>query len=343
MSLFKIAIVGDCYDEASDLAKRAFHPSGPAGKELDGMLADAGIARAECFITTVFNLRVPGGDVKALCAKKTAGSYIPGKPALVPAGYCRAEYAGQVDRVLRELTEVRPNITVLMGNTATWAVNNQTAVSKLRGAVTTSGLLPGFKILPTYHPTAIARQYDLRPVTVLDLMKAKAESEFLELRRPKREVWIDPTIEDIILFKERYIDGCADLAFDIETSNEQITCIGFAPSIDRCLVIPIWDIRKPNGSYWGTLDEELMVWKLIASILAGPEPKVGQNGLYDIQYLWMRYGVPVVNYAHDTMLLHHSLLPECPKGLDFLGSVYTNEVAWKQDRPRGKNTIKRED
>jgi hypothetical protein len=43
------------------------------------------------------------------------------------------------------------------------------------------------------------------------------------------------------------------------------------------------------------------------------------------------------------MLLHHALQPEVQKGLGFLGSIYTEEPAWKIMRPRGKGTIKRED
>jgi hypothetical protein len=43
------------------------------------------------------------------------------------------------------------------------------------------------------------------------------------------------------------------------------------------------------------------------------------------------------------MLLHHALQPESPKGLDFLGSVYTEEASWKLMRPRGKQTIKRDE
>lgn len=341
MSVFKIALIGEAYGEAEEIAGRPF--VGPAGKELDAMLSDAGILRGECLVTNVFNFRPKGNDLSTICTTKTGGGYIPGRSALLPAKYLRTEFSPQLDRLYSELRASEPNIAVLLGNTASWALNDQTAVSKLRGAVTTSRFIPGLKIIPTYHPAAVLRQYDLRAVTVLDLMKAKAESEFKELRRPSREIWIEPTLADIQEFRERFISGCPDLAFDIETSNEQITCIGFAPSIDRALVIPFWDIRKPGGSYWDSLADELAAWKLVADILAGPEPKVGQNLLYDVQYLWMKYGIPVMNITNDTMLLHHSLLPECPKGLDFLGSVYTNEVAWKQDRPRGKNTIKRED
>ena len=78
-------------------------------------------------------------------------------------------------------------------------------------------------------------------------------------------------------------------------------------------------------------------------VLSGPEPKVFQNGLYDISFLWRSYRIKTVNAEHDTMLLHHALHPESPKGLDFLGSVYTNHASWKLMRPRGKQTIKRDE
>jgi hypothetical protein len=40
-------------------------------------------------------------------------------------------------------------------------------------------------------------------------------------------------------------------------------------------------------------------------------------------------GFRVVNCAEDTMLMHHALFPELPKSLGFMGSIYTNEAAWK--------------
>ena len=118
---------------------------------------------------------------------------------------------------------------------------------------------------------------------------------------------------------------------------------GFAASVDRALVIPFFDDNDAKRNYWPTLRDELTAWDLVASILDLPAKKVGQNGLYDIQHLWQNYGIPVRNYDNDTMLLHHSLQPESEKGLGFLGSVYTNEPAWKVERPRGKETQKRDD
>jgi len=54
--------------------------------------------------------------------------------------------------------------------------------------------------------------------------------------------------------------------------------------------------------------------------------------------------MPVRNAEHDTMLLSHALHPESPKGLAFLGSVYTDESAWKLNiRLKHKGTIKKEE
>ncbi len=218
------------------------------------------------------------------------------------------------------------------------------SVAKTRGTCALSPYVPELKCLSTYHPGTVLSQYDLRHVTVFDMVKAKRESEFPELRRPNREIWLAPTLADIREFYERFIRGIkGPLSVDIETAGEQITCIGFAPTIDRAICIPFVDPRKGSGSYWDNLGDELAAWALVREILSDPIPKLGQNFLYDISYIWQRYGLPIVNFDHDTMLLHHSLQPELPKGLDFLGSVYCNEVSWKSDRPRGEQTIKRED
>ena len=214
---------------------------------------------------------------------------------------------------------------------------------KLEEHVRISSVLPTLKVLPTYHPANIFHQYENRHVAVLDLMKAKREAEFPELRRPLREVWTDPDLNDIEIFYERFIKDAEFLAFDVETAISQVTCISFAPSVDRVLVIPFMDHRFPGTNYWPTIAEEIAAWGWVRKILQTPSKKVGQNVLYDVQYLWRAHGLTVRNLAHDTMLLHHSLHPESPKSLGFLGGIYTNEIAWKPMRPRGKHMEKAED
>jgi len=340
--LCKIMIVGEAWGEQEERMQSPF--VGPTGYELWRMLSEANIKRSECYVTNVFNLRPkPTNDIENLCCspKPTITGSL---PALSRGKYLRPEFLPQVQRLYSDVQRVRPNIIIALGNTACWALLLTTGISKLRGAITVTAApeANGTKILPTYHPSAVCREWSLRPVTVLDFCKARRESEYPEIRRPERTVYIEPSLSDMEWFYDRHLVHCESISFDIETAGDQITCIGFAPNPETALVIPFCDPRKPGGSYWDNPQEEEEAWRFVRRVLAMPQPKSGQNGLYDITFLWRGYGITVTNYDEDTMLLHHALQPESPKGLGFLGSVYTNEASWKLMR-KGKETIKRED
>jgi hypothetical protein len=60
------------------------------------------------------------------------------------------------------------------------------------------------------------------------------------------------------------------------------------------------------------------------------KPCVFQNGLYDMSQLWRHNGIPTVHDTEDTMLMHHAYMPELPKGLGFLATLYSEEASWKQ-------------
>lgn len=341
--MFKIAIIGEAFGADEEAQKKPF--VGPSGQELNRMLKDAGIERGHCYVTNVFNLRPPKNDVEHFFAPKGEGTSSVFKVPLKTARYLKREYESEVARVLKEIEELRPNLAILLGNTACWAFLGNPKISKIRGAITTSKIFPWLKCLPTYHPAAVLRQYDLRHVTVLDLAKAKREAEYPEVRRRTRELWLDPTLEEIEKFYFEHVLTAKRMAVDIETNyGAQITCIGFATSPDRAICIPFFDYRKPSGSYWNPLGQELDAWEWVAKYCDSLSEKVAQNGLFDYQYIFQQYGIKVRNAGEDTMLIHHSLHPEAPKSLDFLGSVYCDEAAWKTDRPKGKNAaLKRND
>ena len=56
---------------------------------------------------------------------------------------------------------------------------------------------------------------------------------------------------------------------------------------------------------------------------------IGQNLLYDVQHLDRQAQCRLACISDDTMLAYHAMYPEMQKGLGFLGSVYTNELSWK--------------
>lgn len=332
-----IALVGEAWGEHEEAAQRPF--VGPAGRLLDHLLTAADIRRSECFITNVFNLRPqPTNDVKNLCGPKADG--IPGFPALQAGKYVLAQYAPHLERLYAELSDVNPYVTVAFGATASWALCRTSGIRAIRGAPLLGQ--GGRKVLPTYHPAAALRDYSLCPIIIADLLKARREAGFSEIRRPQREIWTAPTLGDLDLFEAQHLQGARRIACDIETKGDQITCIGFAPSPQVALVVPFFQQGAADHSYWPNAIAEAAAWAWVRRVLMDPAYQfVFQNGLYDMHFLWRRYGIPVPGAAEDTMLLHHALQPEMEKGLGFLGTLYTDEAAWKF--LRHIDTIKRED
>lgn len=342
----RILILGEAYGEDEDKAQTPF--VGKAGWYLNQLLEASGISRLDCHVTNVFNIRPqPTDDITNLCASKKEGGIVPGWPELTSSKYIRTEFAHHLPRLQAEINEVKPNLILSLGGTALWALTGNSGITRSRGAICESvrtPMMPGLnpvKVLPTFHPANLLRDPSNREITILDFVKAERESHFPEIRRPRRFIHIEPTLPEIWDFTAQYLLSAQRISIDIETVGNQITCIGFAPTTDRALVIPFCDLRKPGGSYWPTEQEEHAAWNYVRGICLLPAEKLFQNGLYDMAFLWRRYGIHCNNVVHDTMLLHHALQPELPKGLGFMGSLYTNEASWKIMGKKSE-TIKRE-
>lgn len=335
-----ICIVGGYYGAEEEKERCAF--VGTSGYHLTKMLNEAGINRADCLLTNVFNMRPKGNKLESLCGPKPQA--IPGYPALLKGKYLHKSFEPELIRLGDELLEADPNLIIALGNEAMWALLGKSTISKFRGTTELSThTVSGFKVLSTYNPAAVLRDWSIRPIVVSDLHKAAREAEYPEIRRPKREIWIEPTLTDLEEFYESHIRGCAVLSVDIETVSNRITCIGFAPSPDVGIVIPFDDSRKKGRSYWPDYDSEVLAWKFVRDICGdGKLAKLFQNGLFDIAFLWRAMGIPVMGALHDTLLLHHALQPESLKGLGFLGSLYCDEGPWKHMRVKHE-TIKKDD
>ncbi len=295
----------------------------------------------EVYRTNVFNLHPHGDRLENLCGGKEVA--IKGWPKLGTAGWVRGEYQSELERLGDEILSVDPNLIICLGNSALWALSGRTGVSKLRGTTFLSThCVSGYKCLVAYHPAAVIRQWELRPVTIIDLSKATREATFPEVRRPFREIWIEPDLDDIERFINEQIIGCKLLSVDIETSGNRITKIGFSPRRDIALVVPFDDERRKNGSYWETPEDERRCWEVVRRVLEDQSiPKLFQNGLFDLAFIWRSVGIQTMGAREDTMLLSHALQPESLKGLGFLGSVYTDEGPWKHDH-KATRTIKRD-
>jgi uracil-DNA glycosylase len=351
----KVVICGEAWGEAEAETGRPF--VGVSGKELWRMLGEAWpevapidyqrtmralymrdhgwidvredwLREASVLLTNVFAFRPDANDLETICVPKAERGEPYPWPAMKQGGYVpRKIMAPEVDRLLAELKAYPRNLVIAAGNAALAALCHTSGIMSRRGAICESAALPGLKVLPTIHPAAIMRQWQQRPTVLQDLMKAAIERRFPEIRRPERYICINPSIEEINGFCDVARDAWR-MAIDIETMNGQIRCVGFAVQRQSAIVVPFIDKAKPGWSYWSDPADELRAWDLVAALCDLPCQKIFQNGLYDIQYL-VKSGCPVRNMTADTMLLHHSMYPELPKSLGFLGSVYTNERAWK--------------
>lgn len=332
-----IYFLGEAWGEQEEREKRAF--AGPSGGVLRSLLRQAGIDTRDCTFDSVFNFRPAQNRIESLTTTRKADA-LPGYPAIKPGHYIAAEHGTHLQRLQARIERAKPNIIVALGNTPLWAICRRVGIKKFRGAplLTFDGQ---YKVLPTWHPAAILRQWNLRPIAFMDIAKAADEANDPRLVRPRRHIHIEPTLEGIAAFYEQYIAPAKQLGCDIETKAGTITEIGFAPSTDRCLLIPFWSRTQPDGNYWRTPEQEREAWAWVRRICA-EKPLIGQNFQYDMQYLSRTVGIPCPHFAGDTMLLHHTLQPELEKGLGFLGSVYTREPSWKFMRA-DHSTMKRED
>lgn len=333
----KILAVGDIMSYKDKQKGEAF--SDGNGGFLKAMLAKTGHNPNRLKYMNVFPITADRGSVLSLCSGKSKG--IKDVRYLKRGKYIRAEYASHLHNLWATIDNVKPNLVLALGDAALWATTSETSLNYARGYITNGhSALPDFKILPTYHPRQVQQQYDLKPILLADLAKAKREGEFSEIRRPQREVWLEPTIEDLEDFYHKYLKDATEISVDIENKPEMITCIGFAPNPSVALVIPFYDSRKPDGNYWPTKSAEIIAWKFVQRMLSLGKCVYGQNYVYDMQVLWRLAGIENPDFNDDTMLMHHALQPEMKKSLGFLASIYADEVSWKKMRT---DTLKKED
>lgn len=332
-----VLLIGDAYGEEEELQDKPF--VGPPGKLLRSLLKAAGLSDRDVYFTNTVNQRPrPNNDYSSLCGGKKEG--VPGIPAVLPGKYLRAEFADEIVRLRKEIETVNPNIIICAGAIpSTILTRSATKISRSRGTVF---LHEGRKVLCTYHPTAILRDYSLRPILFKDLAKAAREAASPELTLPVRELWIRPTVNDLFDFRARHILPALDAVWgvDTETKGGTITEIGFSTKTIG-IVVPFYSRAVEDGNYWRSIEEEVIAWRWTRQVLSELRQPVMQNGLYDLNYLWRTAGICVRYAGDDTMLLHHALQPELKKGLGFLASIYTNEAEWKFMRTQ--DTLKKED
>ena len=315
-STAKIAIVGEAPGSYEDMQLKPF--VGPAGTVLENCLHAAGIIRSECYLTNVVKVR-PRNNIIDPYFSDTKGTFT-------------TEGMEWVNFLREELDAHGANVIVACGATAQAALTGTHKVMKYRGYLMESiGLSKPRKIIPTIHPAkALRGMYIYRHMIAADLKKAKVEAEFPELIRPERQLIYDFQTVTEVLEWLKYYEESDRVAFDIEVLNYEISCISFASEEKIAISVPLTD-------KW-TEEEEVLIWRALQRVLGNPNStKVAQNAIFDIHFLLTRCGIEVRGPIEDTMIAHHIMYSELPKGLAFLVSVYGGAQAYYKDMISFKN------
>ena len=147
----RLMFVGEAPGEKEDLAGRPF--VGNAGKLLDRLLEEAGIARDDVFITNIVACRPPGNRTPKVKEVKAHAAWIE-----------------------EQLRLVRPELIVTLGRIALTYFLPKAKVTAIRGkpqkVVRDADTVT---LLPTFHPSAVLRDYQV--------LYPKIESDFKKIAR----------------------------------------------------------------------------------------------------------------------------------------------------------------
>lgn len=330
----RIMIVGEAPGDQEIQQSAPF--VGASGQELSRMLQEAGIIRSACFVTNVIRIKPPGNDIGAFIAEKKM--HITPQHALIRDKYCLPPVWEGISLLEREIEMVRPNVIIALGNVAMWALTGKWGVTTWRSSLLECDLHLALdykpKVIPTYSPTMVFRQWSLRQIMVHDLRRCKAQGEKREVSPPDYKFIIRPsysTATDYLHMLIRVIESRpTSLAVDIETRAGHTACIGIAWSTTEAICFPIMCAERASG-YWSE-EEEANISYLLYKLLTHKNCQViGQNFSYDAQY-FLRHLHFLPNLKRDTMLAQHVCFSNMSKGLDFLSSMYcVNHTYWKDD------------
>ena len=309
----KMFFLGEAPGEIEEQTGLPFQNLHGAGKVFNQILSQNGINRREVRIRNVALSRPKANNMKEFFYDSKCT--IP-KPELVE----------WVESLREELLENKPNVIVAMGSYALWALTGMRKISEVRGYVVESTLIPGLKVVPTYHPQAVNYEWKLFPITVFDVRKAKFHATDPAIPKDKTQYVAPASFEMFMDYLETIRRKKARFAFDIEAhiGTAYPYLLGVADSAHFGMSFYNMQHSKPTIS----VEQEAQLWFKMGQV--GKEcESIMHNASYDKAVMWHHHGVLFENVYLDTLIAAHVLWPEFPRDLGFMGSLLLDVGTWK--------------
>lgn len=174
----KYLFLGEAYGEREAQFNKPF--VGRAGELLTSAMLECGIHRSDedhVRIINVFMFRPKDNNVLQMFA--TAKENVPICDDLEPyrgSYYLKREYLLHLVRMRARITAFNPDVIIVLGATALWALTGYSMISNARGNVLryTNEFGDRIPIVAAYHPAYILRDISKRPELIKDFRIAKA-------------------------------------------------------------------------------------------------------------------------------------------------------------------------
>ncbi len=346
----RVWLVGEAPGEEEIASGAPF--SGMSGRELDRMLAEAGIERRDCFATNVAHERPPSYFKNGKLVNNDIDQWFKGLQAgraldwpTVDGQFCHPAIAAGVEHLRAACLEHRPNLLIALGGTPLWALTGLEGITKHRGSELWSESAQ-CKVIPTFHPADVLRQWTHRPIVVQDFRRARREAQTRHVVTPSYEFVVEPTVADIHDWLATYAPDGRPLICDTEGWG-RVDCIGFASDSTHAICVPFARQTGPTAHYWPDAETELTAGTACVDALR-THPLTFHNAIWDCQVIARSLGI-LPRLRDDTQVAQHVSFPGLLGGridpvsgkvdkkgsslsLSFIASMYCEHYRyWKDD------------
>lgn len=299
-------------DETSPIMVVTSRPNGPAfAAMLEGQLKDAGFNTSLIHFTSVLKCR----DFETPIGKTDIKACFP---------YLDAE-----------ISVVRPEWILVMGNEALQAVTGHSGIMKYRSKVERK-VIGGAErsIMATISPAAVSRNPGQTASYMADL-----RFFYAQVYRKKTGVK-DPNIH-FVDTKEKYrqlkreIAQATLISFDVETTraphehhpDARVVSLSMTLIVDKKIRVWAIGLCHPQSKFKRQWEDVL---KQLVPLMAKVRYRIAHNGKFDCRYLsW--FGKAKINITFDTMLGAHLLDENREKGLKPQGTSRLGVAPWGID------------
>ncbi len=272
---------------------------GASGNLLFKTLMSNGIQRKSCRVANVFWRRPPGNNISI--AKKSP----------LWSDYCM--------KTKEDILSSKPKVILALGSEALKLLFPEKNISSSRGYIMEWNGIP---VVATWHPAAVIRNMSLDFSFKLDIKKAVD----IYLKGFDSRLFKQPLMDMFPNNKEKFIELLEEIrekqlffSIDIECQQKpawRCNCIGIATGNTAVNTMPTPDA----------------VEALKETVKAVGDKAIFHNAMFDLTWLYGEFGIEWSSAPYDTMVMHHVLLCDQPKSLEYCVSIYLNVPSWKEMR-----------